>query len=131
MDFTDVDGLIYSPTVVREKMNRNAHIFPDGWSVMDDSWHNLWVEGPNAALGWDPAQTDGNGLKSFGKMIASSDAFSQCMVKKAFQGVCLRDPIDAEKDAIKDLSDTFKADKYNMKNLFASTAALCVQRDEE
>lgn len=120
------NALTYTQGVVAAKMNRNAHEFPDGYRTTDDSWINMWLQGQNAALGWN-GDASGNGAASWGKAITASDAFASCMAKKSFATVCLRAPSSPEEmEQVKDLAAAFKGSTYNMKQLFADTAATCV-----
>lgn len=118
----------YNAAVIVDKVKRNAQEFPDGWDTKDDSWVNLWTEGSNARLGWHGVSS-GNGVNQLGHMFAASDEFSQCMAKRVFQRVCLRDPANSSDDqtTVKNLADDFSAGgKFSMKSLFANTSAACL-----
>jgi hypothetical protein len=107
------------------KVNRNNDTFPGGAVVTNDGWLNLWLEGTNSALGWDPAKKSGNGLKSFGEMIAATKMFPECMAKRVYKTVCLKEgTAPADKEAIAKLSTEFQK-TYNMKELFKDTAVEC------
>lgn len=111
-------------TNVQGKINQNSTIYPAGYVTTDDSWINLWVSGPNAFVGWKGAAS-GNGMKSLGEMLSKTDAFSQCMVKRVFKRVCMRDAKDTENDTIVALANTFAQNgSYNMRDLFANVATL-------
>lgn len=120
-------GLVYNPATVHEKHLRNANEFAGGYVTKDDSWINLWAEGgPNQALGWNGARK-GKGLKSWGKMMSQSDAFSQCMAQKALVSICDVNPEDSSiKTVITQLANSFKTKgRFNLKYLFAQSAILC------
>lgn len=122
--------LVYTPGVVVTKMNHNVY-FPSGFVTTDDSWINTWAQGLNAKLGWR-GSTSGNGVKSLGQMLARSKAFSQCMAKKVFQVVCLKDPINtSDVDMVNDLANRFEQDNYNMKSLFINTSVGCIVNEDE
>jgi hypothetical protein len=109
---------------VNAKMNKNGDMYPDGFVTSDDSWLNLWSSGVNASLGWKGA-VSGRGAKEFGRMLAQTDAFSTCMVRRAFNRVCLREPATQEVDQLKRIASDFSANgRFNMKELFASVATL-------
>jgi hypothetical protein len=107
------------------KVNQNNDVFPGGAVVTDDSWMNLWLEGTNSALGWDATKTKGNGVKSFGEMLASSKMFPECMAKRVYKTVCLKEGTsNTDKAAISKLAGEFSK-TYNMKDLFKDAAVDC------
>lgn len=111
------------------KANRNRDTHPDGHLVIDDSWVNKWVEGPNASKlqfsSSSPRQ--GNGVRSLAQMLSQSEGFPQCMVKTVYQQVCLN-PIEASQpEQLQELATRFKSSNYNMKSLFADVASTCVK----
>ncbi len=125
----DNDG---EPTRVQRKYLINANNFEFGYVVTDDQWENYWRAGPNSALGWAPSLTGkGAGAKSFGMEFAYSEAFARCQVEKVFKAVCLRPPMvsdDPSKDdrsQIDTMITTFKASNYQLKQVFAESAAYC------
>lgn len=95
--------------------------------MTNDRWDNYWRAGPNASLGWSSAVTGGgNGIKSLGTELASSEAFAQCQTQKVFKFVCLRDPASvADQNAVRSITGSFKSANYSMKRVFAETAAYC------
>lgn len=123
---TTSGGLKYYPNSVRGKMNRNAY-YVQGFVTKDDSWINLWATGQNASLGWR-GETSGTGAKSLGRMFARSRAFSQCMAKRVFKLVCMKDPTSTEDSSfVEQMADQFENNNnYNMKNLIVKTSARCV-----
>ena len=113
----------FEPTVIQDKVVRNGHVFPAGHQPVDDSWINLWAQGPNASFGFRGNQS-GRGPQSLGFMLARSRGFATCMAKKAFKSVCMREASSTEeKEAIETLANKFEEDaNYNLANLFAATA---------
>jgi prepilin-type processing-associated H-X9-DG protein len=122
----DGDKVTYTNGTVQEKINANI-LFTDGHVVSDDSWQNLWATGQNAALGWRGVQS-GTGPASFGRMLTSSKAFSQCMAQKSFKLVCLKEPQSAtDIAAVASMADSFEAgNNYSLKDLIAKTSTLCM-----
>lgn len=126
-----VEGVnIYDSTTIPAKMTRNAYIFPEGRVVTGDDWVNLMTTGHNADMGWKAAPADGlytgQGLVSFGQMIVETEAFDQCVPKKVYQQVCLREvDSEEEKSHVDQLSQSFVSGGYKMKALFAEAATLC------
>ncbi len=117
-------------TRVQAKYHINADVFQYGYVTPDDRWDNYWRVGPNAYLGWDTNNRGlsggGNGAASLGVELAESEAFAQCQVKKVFKTVCLRTPVDAaDRAQIDAMTTSFKASNYNMKQVFAESAAYC------
>jgi hypothetical protein len=107
------------------KVNQNNDVFPGGAVVTNDAWLNLWLEGTNAALGWDASKKSGNGVKSFGEMLASTKMFPECMAKRVYKTVCLKEGTStADKAAISKLAGEFSK-TFNMKDLFKDTAVEC------
>ncbi len=64
----------------------------------------------------------------FEKMFRDDgDAFASCQVKKVFRNVCFRDPVDGNDRAqIDAMVVSLKASNYNMKQVFAESAAYCM-----
>lgn len=107
------------------KVNRNNEVFPGGAVVADDAWTNLWTEGTNAALGWDATKKTGNGVKALGEMLAATKMFPECMAKRVFKTVCLKEGTTAaDKASITKLAGEFSK-TFNMKELFKDTAVEC------
>jgi hypothetical protein len=120
--------LVYTPTTVRPKLNRNASEFPEGYVTTDQSWVNMWAEGPTAKkLGWKGA-LNGNGLKSLGEALGQTEAFAHCMAEKAVETMCLRKVESAaDRDAVDSIAAGFKAGNYNLKNTFIDAAIYCTK----
>lgn len=115
-------------TRVQGKYHINATNFEYGYVTPDDGWDNYWRVGQNSTLGWDPALPgSGSGAKSMGQELAHSEAFAQCQVQKVFRNVCLRDPVDAaDRAQIDSMTAMFEASEYQMKVVFAESAAYCM-----
>ncbi len=139
--FTDADGsngrIFYqaagtthekTQSRVQPKYHINAGTFPFGFKTPNDEWENYWRQGINQSLGWDPALPGkGQGAKSLGQELASSQAFAQCQVKKVFRTVCLRDPqSSADVTHLQNATARFQANGYRMKALFADNATYCM-----
>lgn len=124
----DTGALEYTPGNVQAKYFNNDLNFPQGFRTADDSWENYWREGQNAYLGFDEGLPGaGNGAKSLGEELGNSYAFASCQVKKVFRTVCLRSPEDqADRDAVDQISNTFRSTGYRMKQVFADTAVHCM-----
>ncbi len=125
--------LVYTPGVVVTKMNHNIY-YRDGFVTTNDSWVNYWSTGQNQGklqfAGAGPLR--GNGVKQLGQMLTASKGFSQCMAKKVFQLVCLKDPVNtADVTMMKQLADGFEQSNYNMKDLIVNTSIGCVLNEDE
>ncbi|TQV82724.1 hypothetical protein FKG94_06800 [Exilibacterium tricleocarpae] len=125
---TDDGSLEYTPGVVQPKYLINEANFTPGYITENDNWANYWREGQNRSLGWDPALSgSGTGAASMGMELAHSEAFAQCQVKKVFNTVCLRDADStADVNKIDSMVTGFKANGYNLKQVFAETADYCM-----
>ncbi len=125
-DTGDIDPT--TGTRVKAKYHINAANFPFGYVTPDDHWDNYWRNGPNKLLGWDSALPgSGDGAKSMGTELAHSEAFASCQVEKVFQNVCLRPPADTQdRGQIDAMVTSFKSSNYNLKQVFAESAAYCM-----
>ena len=114
-------------TQVQKKYHNNNDNFKPGYVTLDDRWDNYWRNGPNSLLGWDTGlPSGGNGAKSMGQELANSEAFASCQVKKVFKSVCLRPAVDAtDRAQISSMTTSFKSG-YNLKQVFAESAAYCI-----
>jgi hypothetical protein len=126
-DGTNTGSLQYTQGQVQPKYLINATNFSFGFVTPDDSWANRWRAGSNVFLGWDPTLPgSGNGAKSLGQELASSDAFAQCQVTKIFQAVCFRAPASAADQAtVATIKASFKSGGYRLKQVFQLSAAAC------
>jgi hypothetical protein len=128
-NFNEASGSIeYTPGQVQPKYFNNDANFPFGFRTPDDSWENYWRDGQNSFLGWDASLPgSGQGAKSLGLELASSDAFASCQVKKVFRAVCLRAPEDANDRAqVTQMANLFQNGGYNMRETFARAAVYCM-----
>lgn len=111
----------------------------------NNTWWNLWSQGQNADLGWrvqDFAKSKassvstGVGAKALGAVLASTEAFSNCMVKRAFINVCGREPTSQEGEGINGMARKFEqgignyaghgaSNPYNLKAAFAQVSSIC------
>ncbi len=125
-DGTNTGTMVYAPGQVQPKYLINANNFIYGFVTPDDSWSNRWRGGVNASLGWDPTLPGyGNGAKSLGVELESSDAFAQCQVVKVFTAVCFRAPLASDQTAISSIKASFKSNGYKLKQVFQQAAAAC------
>jgi len=126
-DGTNTGTLVYTAGQVQPKYLINANNFVFGFVTPDDSWSNRWRAGVNAALGWDPTLPgSGNGAKSLGMELESSDAFAQCQVVKVFTAVCFRAPNSStDQQTVATIKTNFKSGGYKLKQVFQQAAAAC------
>lgn len=128
-DFDETQGrLVYTANQVQPKYFVNADNFRPGYVTQDDRWDNYWRSGPNALLGWSPAQPgSGQGAKSLGEELAGSEAFARCQVEKVFRNVCFRAPSDAaDRTRVAAMTGSFQANGYRLKRVFAEAATYCM-----
>jgi hypothetical protein len=119
--------VVHTPGQVQPKFLINANSFPWGYVTTSNRWDNFWRSGQNAALGWRAAEPGGFGPKTLGIEVASSRAFSECQVEKAFERVCFHPPGNpTERAEVQRIADVFEANGYSMKRVFAETAAYCM-----
>ncbi len=128
-DFDETSGALdYTPGVVQPKYFNNDLNFPPGFRTVDDHWENYWRSGQNSYLGFDPGRPgEGRGAKLLGEEIGNSYAFAACQVRKAFRTVCLRDAENqSDRDAVDNITDTFRSSNFRMKQVFADVAVHCM-----
>jgi hypothetical protein len=109
------------------KMNRNAEEFPSGYVTQDSSWVNNATRGKNVShFSWsNTVPNSGTGAGSFGRLLANSDRFAQCMARRAFVEVCQRSQSvfkDVNTPVVLELAKTFKSSGYKLKELFIAAA---------
>lgn len=122
----DQNRVVHTNGTVQEKYLINNGTFPGGHITTDNSWENYWRSGNYAHLGWRGGPSGGAGPKSLGSAVAESRAFSECQVEKVFEHLCFRPPRDQDdRDAVLDIADSFEANDYRMKQVFAEVAAYC------
>ena len=121
----DAGQLEYTPGSVQPKYHINEDNFKYGYVTPDDHWNNYWRVGVRSDLGWSASLPgSGDGAKSMGQELASSDAFANCQVKKVFKSVCLREPTAADETKARSMAMSFKSG-YNLKTVFAQAADHC------
>ena len=121
-----VGQIVYTAGQVQPKYSINNTNFPQGFVTPDDSWQNRWRTGPNQILGWSPGGGSGNGAKSLGVELESSQAFASCQVTRVFKDVCLRAPSSqADVTAVNGMITSFQSG-YNLRQVFAASAAYCM-----
>ena len=87
-------------------------------------------------MGWNSTPLTGttgkgSGAKSMAQELAYSDAFARCQVEKVFKAVCLRPAGNAnDRAAVDSIISKFKqpfkkSEGYELKRVFAETAAYC------
>ena len=117
----------YTAGQVQPKYFNNDETFADGFITPDDSWDNHWRVGQNALIGWSTGLPGaGNGAKSLGQELASSQAFATCQVKKVFKAVCLRDPEDLDDRNAADAMTAAFAGDFQLRPVFAASAKHCM-----
>lgn len=109
------------------KMNHNETVFPNGYTIIDDSFVNNAVGTANRPrFGWNgPNRLGGVGVNQFGKMLADSSRFSQCMAKRVFDAVCTPNGAGDSRitPMIEGFALKFKDGGYNMRALFQEIAS--------
>jgi hypothetical protein len=121
-----VGQIVYTAGQVQPKYTINNTNFPQGFVTPDDSWNNRWRSGPNQVLGWGAGGGSGNGAKSLGVELESSQAFASCQVTRVFKDVCLRAPSSAaDVTAVNGMITSFQSG-YNLRQVFAASAAYCM-----
>jgi hypothetical protein len=128
-NFDAASGVLqYTPGVVQPKYLINMDNFAPGFVTPDDRWDNRWRQGQNQLLGWSSqSQGSGNGAKSMGAELASSEAFAQCQVEKVFRRVCFRSPSDAsDRSEVDRIVSVFKNNGYSLKRVFQEAGVYCM-----
>jgi len=106
------------PPGIAYKLNQNNDVFPDGYEVLDDSFENFAIQGTNASyFGWSN-QIKGNGINDFGRMIANSGAFAECMTRRVYRSVCKREPASFDEEMIRTTASDFRQNGYQLRSLF-------------
>lgn len=124
-DWNDAGGNATYNTngTVVPKMLRNNSVYPNGYRMMDNSFINFANMGNDADMfGWGSAKLQGNGLKDFAAMLAASEGFPRCMVRRVFTDVCKRAPAATEDAMVRSIADQFRADNYHLRRLFETIA---------
>jgi hypothetical protein len=123
-----LERLVYTQGQVQAKYLINPDNFKYGYVTPDDHWDNYWRSGQNALFGWSASLPgSGSGAKSMGRELESSDAFAECQVKKVFENVCFRAPVDAaDRAQIDSMVASFRANAYALRQVFAESAVYCM-----
>jgi len=116
--------------VLKMNRDRNPNIFiefPSGYVSTNDSWVNNSNRSVNATrFGWTGAYVaGGNGVKTFGNLIANSSRFTSCMAKRVWDSVCKYNLPEAEAETLYvQLGMKFASDNgYKLRELFKTVAA--------
>jgi hypothetical protein len=128
-NFDETQGrIVYTAGQVQPKYLINADNFKPGYVTPNDHWDNRWRQGNNQLLGWDISLPgSGDGAKSLGQELASSEAFAKCQAEKVFKNVCLRAPGNsADRSQINSMVASFKSSNYKLKQVFADAAVYCM-----
>ena len=104
--------------LVPSKFRRASGNFAGGYRVRNDEWLNY---ASSSRFGWR-SRTEGRGMKQFAQLVAQSEQFSRCMVRRVFQSVCRRSPDDNEANMIQNLAVDFEQNNYQLKDLFVKVA---------
>jgi hypothetical protein len=121
-----VGQIVYTAGQVQPKYSINNTNFPQGFVTPNDSWSNRWRTGQNAVLGWGAGTGSGQGAKSLGVELESSQAFASCQVTRVFKDVCLRAPSSAgDVNQVTTMITSFQTG-YNLRQVFAQSAAYCM-----
>lgn len=116
------------------KMNRNDFVqYAGGYVSTDDSFVNNAIRGSNATLfGWRGMAPDSDaalsgrttGAHAFGRLVANSQRFSQCMAKRIWAQVCHTELGVAQMEAIYvSMGLELETKQYNLKKLYEAIAA--------
>lgn len=129
----NIDAISPNARGVVAKMNRPDFIqYAGGYVSTDDSFVNNANRGNNALVfgfrGLAPDNTSlaaaQTGAHAFGRLIANSSRFSQCMSKRVWSSVCRYELSASEADTLYvSLAMAFESNGYNMKKLFEVVAA--------
>lgn len=103
------------------KYNQNAQVYPEGYTTLDDSWLNYSTRNQNEGLGWR-GPLNGFGAASYGKMLANSKAFGQCLTKRLFAELCNRPVGMGEVTLVGKLADDFEKGGYRIRSLVTNIA---------
>lgn len=115
LDAKTVAAVPADEQLVPTKFRRGQQVFAEGFIVQDSKWENFTSD----QFGWrTPRQ--GEGMKSFGRMLAHSRAFSTCMARRALHSVCYF-PLEkkAPENLVDRLADDFESHGYKLRRLFA------------
>ncbi|RME14358.1 MAG: DUF1585 domain-containing protein [Bdellovibrio sp.] len=112
------------PPYIAAKMNRNSDVSPRGYRVSNTLFKNFVTRGTNKEyFGWKGVTREeqvlsGNNVNDFGRMLAESQAFKKCMVKRVFKSVCKKELTAEDKAYIESQASFFESSNYNLRRLF-------------
>jgi hypothetical protein len=134
-----IGQIVYTAGQTQPKYHINSTNFPQGFNTPDDSWNNRWRTGPNQNLGWSASLSGaGQGAKSLGTELESSQAFASCQVTRVFKTVCYRAPAvsaypgpenpsgGSDAAQIQSMITSFQSNNYSLRQVFAEAAAYCM-----
>lgn len=104
--------------LIPSKFRRGNTNFELGYVVTDSNWRNY---ASNTAFGFNTS-TVGQGMGDLGQMIAYSDGFRRCLVKRVFSSVCRYDLTAQDNDLVNKMASDFKYKGYKLKDLFIDVA---------
>lgn len=110
------------------KMNHNEDVFLNGHVIQDNSFVNNAVGSANRlTFGWGGAnKVGGVGANQFGRLLADSVRFSECMAQRAYEAVCTPSVASTSSnisEAVKSFASRFRENGYKLRGLFADVAA--------
>jgi hypothetical protein len=121
----------YTPGLVVRKINANV-LYSAGHMTVDDSWDNQWAipGSQNQTKLVFKGQTAGNGAKALNMMFAKSEGFANCMAKKVFELVCMKEPVNTDdKVFVQAQARAFESTGYKMKDLIVKTSVGCIANE--
>lgn len=128
-DYTN-NTISYTPAMVVTKINRN-NLYSAGKQTVNDSWENLWAlpGSQNQTKLNFKGPTSGTGAKSLNQMFARSEGFANCMAKKVFELVCMKEPVNVDDKAMVNANArVFETTGYKMKDLIVKTSVGCIAK---
>ncbi len=113
-------------TAIRAKYANNSTTFPSGFVTTDTSWENLFVYGLNKeAFGWRGPANAGRGVASLMSLVGNAEAFTNCMVERAYKQVWLTDDVAPLAPRLKAIARFLETDNQsNFREIFAQTLAV-------
>lgn len=129
--FLDSNGRILFRRNVADKYTRNQGIYPAGYNpgdvsptALQASWVNYATANQNTTFGWHGA-TSGVNANEYGRMMANSDGFADCLAQNVWQDVCRRDMTSAEIESVRPalVRDGLKSTGYRLHKLYEVVAA--------
>ena len=113
----------YTPNVITRKINQTIE-YREGAMLSSNTFQNRVTLNQNTQFGWRGALS-GTGARGFGQMIAQADRFASCAVWQVFTQLCRRPPNSSElANELSTITAQFRADDYNLRNVFKRIAIL-------